>query len=283
MTRECHVRFCEGPVGKFYWATLLFGGGPPQQFAWIYHYHPGRSGAVATRFFENFKGYLHVDGYSGYHKTINQGVTLVGCMAHARRKFFEVAKLTKKKKGLAHSVLKQIGKLYKLEKQAKESNLSFDEVCRLRQEKSKLILEKIKHFLDEQIHKTPHKSPLGSAIFYMLNQWNKLIVYLEDGRLEIDNNRSERAIKPFVIGRKNWLFSDTEKGAESASYIYSLIETCKAHDIEPYAYLRYLLTRLPKAKTPEALKILLPYHCDREAINAEWLSESNKITVADIE
>ena len=100
---------------------------------------------------------------------------------------------------------------------------------------------------------------------------DKLLRYIEDGRLEIDNNRSERAIKPFVIGRKNWLFSDSVRGAESGTVIYSLIETCKAHDIEPYAYLKYVLGEIVHCETDEARLKLLPFNCDKTQLSKEWL------------
>jgi len=106
-------------------------------------------------------------------------------------------------------------------------------------------------------------SPLGDAFGYALNQWNKLIRYVDDGRLEMDNGRSERAIKPFVIGQKNWIFSDSIAGARAAEILYSIIETAKAHQVEPYSYLRYVLTHLPKVTTEEELEALLPFNINR--------------------
>ena len=251
----------------------LFGGGPPEKFAWVYQYHPSRHGHIPQTFFEDFTGYCHVDGYAGYNELMHQRIQLVGCLTHARRKFFEVAQTLRKKKGLANHALNVIAKLYHIESQAKEQGLTVEQRHSLRQQEAKPLLDDFHTWLEENKHKTPPKSPIGKAIQYSLNQWHKLIRYLDDGRCEIDNNRSERAIKPFVIGRKNWMFADRVEGAKAAANIFSLIETCKANGIEPYAYLRYLLTHLPMANTVEQLEILLPYHCDREQLMQAWLDD----------
>ena len=116
--------------------------------------------------------------------------------------------------------------------------------------------------------KVPPKSKLGEAINYALNQWETLVVYLSDGRLDIDNNSTERMIKPFALGRKNWLFSGNEKGARASAIIYSLLETAKANNLEPYAYFRYVLTHLPYAQTDDERKMLLPQYCEKNKIDA---------------
>ena len=114
---------------------------------------------------------------------------------------------------------------------------------------------------------SPKESLHGKALNYMKNQWPKLTRYLEDGRLEISNNRTERSIKPFVIGRKNWMFSDSVAGAESAATIYSIIETCKHHKIDPYAYLKVVLQKMPTAETLEDLDKLLPFNLDKQLLH----------------
>jgi len=256
----------------------LYGGGAPDQFCWIYRYHPGRSGCYVKTFFEDYSGYLHTDGYSGYNALAEDGITLVACMAHARRKFFEVTKIAKSRRGLAHVALEFIQSLYRIEKQAREQQLNTEELKDLRLKKSKPIAEQFKLWLHEKQNKVPPKSPISKAIKYTINQWPKLMRYLEDGRLEIDNNRTERAIKPFVIGRKNWLFYDRPRGAEAGARIYSLIETCKVHGIDPYAYFRYILKHIPQAKTAEAYEKLLPYNCDQTSMLHELAHDRQMVT-----
>lgn len=260
----------------------LFGGGPPEKFAWIYQYHPGREAAIATAFFEGFKGFVHVDGYAGYNALETKGVTLVGCMAHVRRKFFNVAKVAKKK-GLGYWAVNHIKKLYAIEREAKEKALPPEKIKALRDEKARPLMEEFKAWLETNSRRVPPKSAIADAIQYATNQWKKLEVYLMDGRLEIDNNRTERAIRPFVMGRSNFLFANSPQGAKAIANIYTLIETCKAHNIEPYAYLRHLLVHLPQTTTREEKEALLPYNCDREKIEAEWLSEKQRITLTEPE
>ena len=159
-----------------------------------------------------------------------------------------------------------------LKKRAKEKVLDFDVIYQLRQVQSKPQLIEFKRWLEQHIKQVPPKSPIGKAIQYCLSQWDKLISYLADGRLEIDNNRTERAVKPFVIGRKNWTFNDSVAGANAASIIFSLIETCKANQVEPYAYLKYVLSELPKcdASQIEQLELLLPFNVQREKLYYQW-------------
>lgn len=183
---------------KFMW---LFAGGPPDQFVFYYHYHPSRAHHVVEEFFTDYSGYLHCDGYPGYDALAskNREIKLVGCLYHARRKFVEVAKLAPNKEGVAAFVIKLIATLAHVEESIKA--LSTDDKYRIRLEKSKPILDQLQSYLQDNQPTIPPKSLLGQAVSYTLNQWPKIITYLKDGRLEISNNRSERAIKPFVIGR----------------------------------------------------------------------------------
>jgi transposase len=242
---------------SYMWA---FGGGKPEEFSWIFNYEPSRGSQIPLAFWDGFKGYIHVDAYAGYHKLEDKKqISLVNCMAHARRKFAEVAKLSKKKHGVSHEVIARMAKLYKIEKVLKEKKASIDDIKTTRQKQSGAILVALKAYLEEkQPGVLPH-SPLGKAIAYTLNHWVGLTRYLDDGRLEIDNNRTERVIKPFATGRKNWMFCDSVKGADASANIYSLIETCKFHGVNPYDYLKYLFSEIKKCATPEGLEKMLPY------------------------
>ncbi|MBV9576107.1 MAG: IS66 family transposase [Gammaproteobacteria bacterium] len=247
---------------KYMW---LFAGGAPNQFAYYYQYHPSRSHDIALNFFEDFKGYLHCDGFSAYDVLAEKrSITLVGCLYHVRRKFMEVVKLAPNKEGIASHVVKLIAKLSFIESEIKL--LSDADKKNIRQEKAKPILDELHDFLLVNEHAVPPKSLLGTAISYTLNQWKKMLVYLEDGRLENNNNRSERAIKPFVMGRKAWLFANSVEGAEAGAIIYSLIETCKYHYVQPYAWLKYVLQAIPACQTLEEFEALLPFNIDRNLL-----------------
>jgi len=246
----------------------LFAGGPASEFVYYYQYYPSRSHEVAASFFEDFTGFLHCDGYAAYDSLAakNPGITLVGCLYHARRKFVEVAKLMPNKEGVATHVIKLIAKLAHIEEEIKNSILS--EKQSLRQNKAKPVLDDLHQYLIENQPKIPPKSLLGQAVSYTLNQWPKMLNYLKDPRLDISNNLSERAIKPFVIGRKGWLFANSVAGANAAATIFSIIETCKHHQIEPYDYLRYVLNALPQCQTIEDYEKLLPYKIDKMLLMA---------------
>lgn len=242
-------------AGKSYmWVFMTGASSPP---AIVYNYDSSRQGRVAEAFFANFQGYLQSDAYSGYNGLAKKpGVIRVGCWAHARRKFFEILSVVRKP-GKAEEAVAMIGKLYDIEREAKAFGLPPDKVKMLRQEKSKPLLDKFKVWLETYVGQVPPKNPLCGAIKYCLNNWTELTRYLEDGRLDIDNNACERAIKPFAVGRKNWLFAGNEAGAEAGAVIFSLIETCKANNVEPFAYLRHVLEKIPTATN---LEQLLPYH-----------------------
>ncbi|MEC0229031.1 IS66 family transposase, partial [Paenibacillus alba] len=228
----------------------------------LYDYQPTRGGENPRNFLSGFSGYLHVDGYAGYHKV--KDVTLVGCWAHARRKFDEALKALpsgQDKTGtVAGQGLQFCNQLFAIERDLKD--VSPQERHTIRMERSRPILDAYLVWLRQQRSRTLPKSAVGQAIAYSLNQWDKLTNFLEDGRLEIDNNRSERAIKPFVIGRKNWLFANTPRGAKASSTIYSIIETAKENGLNPFKYLLFLFEQLPQLsdlKDPEALDHLLPW------------------------
>ena len=226
----------------------------------LYDFQPTRSAQCAIDFLQGFDGYLNVDGYQAYEST---HATLAGCWAHARRKFIEAEKgMPKGKSGKATVAINHIKKLYAIEALAKQQDTA-EQAFQVRQEKAPAILVAYKAWLEKSVQQVPPKSLLGKAIQYNLNQWDKLTVYLTDGQINIDNNRAERAIKPFVIGRKNWLFANTGNGAKSSAILYSLIETAKANGLIPYDYLVRLFEELPKRKSTDSLDDLLPWNITR--------------------
>lgn len=190
---------------------------------------------------------------------INPNVTLVGCWYHAHRKFADAAKVSKNP-GISAWFIQQIQRLAKIETTIKDEKQNKEQAYQYRFEHAKPVMEKIKMKLDEQKNKTSSSSLLGKAIQYLDNQWLKLQNYFKDGRLEISNNRMEWAIKPFATGRKNWLFADSVEGAKAAANIFSLIETCKTHEINPYDWLREILAKIPYCETVEQYEALLPFN-----------------------
>jgi transposase len=257
----------DGKVAQSKSYLWLQRGGPPDQPIVLYDYDPGRGASVPTRLLAGFTGYLQTDGYDGYNAVVAKNeLTHVGCMAHARRKFSEAVKAQgkKKKRGKAHQGLALIQKLYRVEKQARKLGPEDRHACR--QQHARPVLDELRAWLDEALLQVPPTSATGKALNYLNREWGKLIRYLDDGRLEIDNNGAENAIRPFVIGRKNWLFSASVKGVKASANLYSLIETAKANSLEPYAYLRYLFTDLPKAETVEAIEALLPGNLSKAQI-----------------
>ena len=237
-------------------------GGPTDRPAVLFHYAPTRSGNEAQRIVDDFQGYLQTDGYSGYNALGNQeGIVHVGCLAHVRRKFMEVIKAGGKKPGkpnTAQTVIDYIASVYALENKAITDKYSLEAICHMRQEQIRPILDTIKNLLTQRKESTPPKSLLGTAIRYALGQWPRIEAYLEDARLRPDNNLAENAIRPFAVGRKNWLFSGSPRGAKASAILFSLIETAKACGVEPYHYLCNLFDKLPHAQSEDELKALLP-------------------------
>ena len=248
---------------KYMWVTL---GGPPEQRSILFEYDPSRGQEIPVRLLEGFHGYLQTDGYAGYNEAcrINH-ITQLGCWDHARRKFKEaVDAQPKPKKGKVYKaskaeyLLRLINKLYRIEREIKE--LSAAEKFQQRCKRSRLILEEIKQYLEDNQSKVPKDGLTGKAMTYLCNQWEKLIIYCTHGELNISNILAENAIRPFVMGRKAWLFSDTTKGAQASAIHYSLIETAKANGLEPYRYLTQVLKALPYVDTVEKLEALLPWN-----------------------
>jgi len=250
---------------KYMWVTL---GGPPDKQSVLFEYDPSRSQAVPLRLLDGFSGYLQTDGYAGYSAACRENdITQLGCWDHARRKFKEAQKAQPKaKKGKNHLPSKAdramsfINKLYMIERQIKL--LSVEEKYQQRQERSLPVLNKLKIYLEDNQHKVLKDGLTGKAMTYLSNQWEKLTVYCTNGELNISNILAENAIRPFVIGRKAWLFSDTPKGARASAIHYSLIESAKANGLEPLQYYQHILAALPYADTVDKVEALLPWNVE---------------------
>ncbi|WP_122544012.1 IS66 family transposase [Pseudomonas viridiflava] len=237
-------------------------GGPPDRPVILFDYSTSRAQEVPTRLLDGYRGYVMTDDYAGYNALGAQaGVERLGCWAHARRKFVEAQKVQPKgKTGRADIALNLINKLYGIERDLKAS--SDADRKNGRHEHSLPILAQLKSWIEKTQPQVTAQNALGKAISYLASNWSKLERYVEEGYLPMDNNAAERAIRPFVIGRKNWLFSDTPKGATASAQLYSLIETAKANSQEPYAWLRHALERLPTATSVEDYEALLPWNCE---------------------
>jgi transposase len=231
-----------------------------QQPVIVFHYAPNRSAQIPKEQLVDYHGALMVDGYEGYQAVCTQNqLTRLGCWAHARRKFVDAQRLQPKNKtGKADQALAYIQKLYAIEKQVKDQPP--DERYAIRQQQAKPIIDKLHAWLQKGLPGTPPKTALGKALYYLHKQWPRLIGYLEDGHYPIDNNRAENAIRPFVIGRKNWLFSASQNGAKASANLYTLIETAKANGLNPYEYLKQVFTQLPNAETLDDVDKLLPWN-----------------------
>lgn len=227
--------------------------GCAEQAIVLYEYQPTRKAEHAENFLKDFSGWLHADGYQGYHR-LPENIRVVGCWAHARRKFDEALQtLPKEQQKDSPAAVGECycSRLFKLEETFAE--LTPEERYEKRLEQEKPVLDVLLSWANEMQVKTAPKSAMGRAIHYLLEQWPYLIRYLEDGRLELSNNRAERSIKPFVMGRKNWLFANTPGGAQASSVIYSLIETAKENHLDPYRYLLWVLRNAPVlSQTDEA-------------------------------
>lgn len=245
----------------------VIAGGSASTPAVLFHYSDSRSQATPNSLLEGYAGGLMVDGYEGY-KAIGdrESVQRLGCWAHARRKFIEAQRgQPKKKQGRADYALAQIQKLYAIEKQIKDEPP--DKRHQVRQEKARPIIDHLKQWLEKSIQQVAPKMPIGKALSYLHNQWDRLVAYLDDGRYPIDNNRAENAIRPFVIGRKNWLFSYSQAGAKASANLYGLIETAKANNVNLYDYFKVVLTQLPNANSVEAIEQFLPWEFKRQLLS----------------
>lgn len=234
-----------------------------------YDYQEGRGGKYPMRFLSDFAGILHADGWHAYDDL--KKVTLIGCWAHVRRKFVEaLAVVPEKQRGdktlLANIALARIERLYRIE--AIFHDVTPERRLAARQRLSKPVVDGFKEWLDKESPLVLPQSLLGKAFTYCKNQWPKLIRFLDDGRLEIDNNRAERSVKPFVIGRKNWLFANTPRGARTSAIIYSIVETAKENGLDPFSYLTFVFERIRTLGTIDAPTVdsLMPW---KDGVQAE--------------
>lgn len=219
----------------------------------LYEYNQSRGQIAPGKFLMDYDGYLQTDGYAVYDALPNKNIKLLGCMAHARRYFFEAQDNDKAR---ATWMLDKLQELYAIEAEARKNSYANQQRFEIRQQKSLPILDEIKAWLNEnQLQVTP-KSPIGKAISYMNVRWHKLILFATDGILEIDNNLVENAIRPIALGRKNYLFAGSHESATRAGIIYSFITCCKKNNINPYTWLEETLTKLPDTKKSELHKLL---------------------------
>jgi transposase len=234
----------------------------------LYEYDRSRSAEVPKRLFEDYEGILQTDGYEGYSAIGREpGIIHAGCWAHARRKFTDALKVggknrkkgakRSKKQSKAEAGLRFIQKLYAVERDVKEA--SPEERYRVRQDRSLPILADLRKWLDESLGAVVPQSLTGKALVYLHGQWPKLVRVFDHGEVPLDTNLVENAIRPFAIGRKNWMFADTVHGAEASANLYSLVETAKANGLEPWAYLERVFKQIPSAETLEDLDALLPH------------------------
>jgi transposase len=228
----------------------------------LFEYNESRSGKVAADMLKNFQGILQTDGYGGYNNLRSKtGIIGLGCWAHCRRHFADVVKLTNSN-GKAHEIIKWIAKLYQIESAAREQGLDFAARQRLRQTQAPPILKEIHERLIKTI--SPSKSALGKAITYALNHWEYLVKYVDYGEAEIDNNLIENQIRPFAIGKKNWLFIGNERAAKTAAFFYSLSQSCRLNGIDPRKYLIYVLSETGRMRRNEIdPQNLLPQFIDK--------------------
>jgi transposase len=244
-------------------------GGPPEAPALIYHYAPSRSAEVAKSLLGGYSGVVQSDGYVGYDYLDHiKEIIHAACLAHARRKFTDADKARGKnaKPGSIDIALKYIRNIYALESKAKKKNLSGNALLDFRKQHVKPIFDDFFKWLSKKSLQVVPKSLLGVAINYTLKQWERLIVYLDYPFMTPDNNVAENAIRPFCVGRRNWLFSGTPEGAKASADIYSLIETAKANNLDPYKYLRYLFEKVRFAESEEDYRALLPTHLTPEML-----------------
>lgn len=226
----------------------------------IFKYSRNRTKEFAKSLLMGYKGVVQTDGYEGYTEACEtKDIWHVGCLAHVRRKFYDAYKASDKE-GLSVEALDIIRKIYSIEDQLKQKKLKTEEFKIKRQYAVAPVFREFKQWLIEQKKVVVPNCLLGKAINYALNEYKKVVRYLKYGYITPDNNLAERAIRPFTVGRKNWLFNNTPRGAFASANMYSLVETAKANNLEPYHYLEYIFTHLPYTQTKADLEKLLPWN-----------------------
>ena len=260
-------------------------GGPKNKKAVIYRYYESRNAKFIKPFINGFKGWLQTDEYPGYETALKEHSLLypddkiihAACLAHVRRKFFD-ASLNGKSPGAGKAV-KYIQLIYKKEEELIEMNLSPEELVSKRKELIKPVFDEFHEWLLEMEPKVPPTLKFGRAINYALSSWQHLLNYLDCPDLFVDNSIAERSIKPFVIGRKNWLFSGSEKGAESSCFLFTLIENAKYYHLDPYEYLRCVFDQSVNCQTKKDFEKLLPWNISISAFHEEgtWKNDAQEV------
>jgi len=221
----------------------------------LFDYREGRGREGPNECLNNFSGFLQTDGYAVYEDFDKRsGITLLHCMAHARRMFDQALDNDRER---AEYVLAQMQRLYAVERIGRDKSLSLEELYTLRQEQAVPVLENIKAWMMDTYPGVLPESTIGKAIGYALKRWDKLSLYTTDGRLQIDNNLVENAIRPVAIGRKNYLFAGSHDGARRAAMLYSFLGTCKINNVNPFEWLKDILRRIP-SHSVNKLEQLLP-------------------------
>ena len=270
-----------GQIGRF-WIYTSKGKMQDYPACTVYQFTPHRKSSAPTTFLADFEGYLQADAYSGYDDLYKERegqvrITEVACWAHARRYFIE-SSLGAALDNPVHTALNYIGQLYKIDKQGRDQLLDTKTMTQWRHDRAPPVLQDLHRWLITHKDQVLPKSSLAAAINYTLNHWQALTVYITNGQLEIDNNRAERGLRTLVVGRKNYLFVGNHKGGQAAATIYSLIETCKPHNVNSWAYLKDVLSRI---STHPNLRIeeLLPYNWHQtETIDMNTSAHGNIVT-----
>jgi transposase len=266
---ETHVQVIEQPDkppgSKCY--MWVFRRGTKANPIVFFRFSPSRSSELISGLLESYQGKIQSDGYNVYSSyAASRGLMHYCCWSHARREFYKIVKISKNHEG-ANYVLKRIKELYQIEKYGKKENLSPEDLSLYRIEKALPILEVLNVYLEEKKTMVPEGSDFGKAINYTLSRWKELASYVYDGHIPIDNNLVENAIRPFVVGRKNWMFNYNENGAYASAVFYTIIETAKANGLEPYSYMCFLFNELPKLPV-ERYNELLPMNVDRSKVKS---------------
>ncbi len=223
----------------------------------LFDYQDGRSADAPKELLDSFKGYLQTDGYTVYENYENkEGITLLHCMAHARRKFIEAQSNDAAR---ATYALEHMQQLYAIERDCREKNISDEERQSVRQQQAAPVLEHLGKWMKEQYVQVLPKSPIGQALAYSIQRWDKLSIYTTNGMLSIDNNPVENSIRPVAIGRKNYLFAGSHEAAKRSAMLYSLAGTCKMNNVNPFTWLREVLTIIPSYPINK-IKDLLPHN-----------------------
>ena len=246
-------------------------GGAPETPVTLYHYTPSRSAEYPRELLAGFEGYMQADGYRVYRLLASESpdIVRVGCFAHVRRKFHEAAQASKKS-GAAHEGMKHITTIYRIEREFRSEELTDDEFTRRRGELVEPELERFHRWLLKKQQSVVPSSLLGKAVNYALTEWDALIRYLDHAYITPDNNAAENSIRPFVLGRKNWQFSGSPRGADASCAIYSLIETSKQQGLDPFAYLHYVLDRAPQLSADDDWDSVLPFNLVPDEINGTF-------------